>query len=98
MGKMRQLGEKTVCKDGYCGYIKGKYFGILKDCEKKTDYEPLIESLLIELLNVVEDYDSINFCRLYSKTASLKYLKYKYLRETILKDCMPLVESIFQED
>ena len=45
----------------------------------------------------VEEYDSINLNKLYSKTASLKYLKYKYLRETILKDCMPLVESVFKE-
>ena len=56
-----------------------------------------MKSLLVELLGAVEEYDSINLNKLYSKTASLKYLKYKYLRETILKDCMPLVESVFKE-
>lgn len=90
--------KNSVCKEAYCDYIKGKYFGILRDCEKKKDYEPLIESLLIELLGAVKEYDSINLNKLYSKTVSLKYLKYKYLRETILKDCMPLVDSIFKED
>lgn len=93
MGKM----NNSVCHEAYCDYIKGKYFGILRDCERKKDYEPLIESLLVELLGAVEEYDSINLNKLYSKTASLKYLKYKYLRETILKDCMPLVESVFKE-
>ena len=90
--------KNSVGKEAYCDYIKGKYFGILRDCETKKDYEPLIESLLIELLGAVKEYDSINLNKLYSKTVSLKYLKYKYLRETILKDCMPLVDSIFKED
>lgn len=90
--------NNSVCREAYCNYIKGKYFGILKDCEKKKDYESLIDSLLIELLGIVEEFDSINLNRLYSKTISLKYLKYKYLRETILKECMPLVDSIFKEE
>lgn len=80
----------------YCEYLKGKYFGILGDCEKKRDYEPLIESLLVELLSLIEDFNSDNLYKLYAKTASLKFLRYKYLRKTILKDCMPLVEKIFK--
>lgn len=36
--------NSSVCHEAYCDYIKGKYFGILRDCEKKKDYEPLIES------------------------------------------------------
>lgn len=89
--------KDSVCREGYCDYIKGKYFGILRDCEKKKDYEALVDSLLIELLGAIEEYDSINLNKLYTKTASLKYLKYKYLRDTILKDCMPLVDSVFKE-
>lgn len=90
--------KNSVCREGYCNYIKGKYFGILKDCEKKKDYESLIESLLIDLLGATKEFDSINLNKLYSKTASLKYLKYKYLREVILNECMPLVDSIFKEE
>lgn len=90
--------QGSVCGEGYRNQIKGMYFGILNDCEKKKDYEPLLDTLLIELLGAVEEYDSINLNRLYRKTASLRYLKYKYLRITILKDCMPLVDAIFAEE
>lgn len=87
----------SCCREGYSNYLKGKYFGILKDCEKKKDYEALIDSLLIELYSALKDYDSININKLYSRTAALRFLKYKYLRETILKECMPLVDAVFKE-
>lgn len=92
---MKKQGRK-IDSNLYCEYLKGKYFGILGDYEKKKDYEPLIESLLIELLGLTEDFDSDDLYKLYTKTASLKFLKYKYLRKAILKDCMPLVEKIFK--
>jgi len=86
------------CTEGYANYLKGLYFGILKDCEKNKDYERLIDSALEELIGLLDVKDSINLNKLFVKTASLRYLKYKYLRETIINSCMPLVDTIFKED
>lgn len=85
------------CKEGYANYLKGKYFGMLKDFEKGKDFDYLLDSLLIELSGLSKDYNCIFLNKLYYKTASLRYLKYKYFRQTIINDCMPLVDSIFQE-
>ena len=90
--------EKSVCREGYANYLKGKYFGILCDCEQHKDYNSLIDSLLIELTGAINEYDSISLNKLYAITSSLRYLKYQYLRTAILKDCMPLVEVIFKEE
>lgn len=86
--------KDSSCVEGYKNYIKGKYFGILRDCEKKKDYSNLLDSLMVDLIGAAEEYDSIQLVNLYQKTASLKYLNYKYFRETIM-DCMHLVDVVF---
>ena len=88
--------KNSQCVDGYVNYLKGKYFGILNDYEKNKDFDKLLESLLIDLIGAKEQYDSIHLNNLCAKTASLKYLKYKYFRNTIM-ECMKLVEVVFQE-
>ena len=88
--------KNSQCVDGYVNYLKGKYFGILNDYEKNKDFDKLLESLLIDLIAAKEQYDSIQLNNLFAKTASLKYLKYKYFRNTIM-ECMKLVEVVFQE-
>lgn len=86
------------CKQEYAEYLKGKYFGMLKDFEKGKDFDYLLDSLLIELNGLLNEYDGFSLNKLYYKTASLKYLKYKYFRQIIINDCMPLVDSIFKEE
>ena len=80
----------------YREYLKGKYYGILRDYEKGWDYEKLLDSLLIELTDAFQDFDSQLLNSLYSKTCALKYLKYKYFRETIMS-CMKLVDKVFAD-
>ena len=87
--------RESSCNEGYKNYIKGKYFGILRDYEKQRDFSNLLDSLMIDLIGAREEYDSIQLINLFQKTASLKYLNYKYNRETIM-DCMKLVDSVFE--
>ena len=89
---MNKRETKTISE--YCGYIKGKYYGILCDYEKGWDYQELLDSLLIELLGLFQEYDGPHLNSLYSKTCALKYLKYKYFRSTVMT-CMKLVDKVF---
>ena len=66
---------ESVCSEGYQNYLKGLYFGILKDCEKNRNYEGLIDTAMEELIGLSSVKDSINLNKLYYKTASLRYLK-----------------------
>ena len=91
--------KDSLCTEGYCQFLKGKYFGILCDCEKRKPYDKMVDSLLVELTGALyEGYDCININRLYAYTASLKYVKYKYLRDAVKHICIPLVDSIFGEE
>lgn len=87
--------NESICKEGYAESLKSKYYGILCDCEKHKPYEKLIDSLLIELTGALNESDCININKLYAQTASLKYVKYKYLRHSIRNICIPLVDTIF---
>ena len=80
----------------YREYLKGKYYGILRDCEKGWNYDKLLDSLLIELIGNFKDFDCELLNSLYARTCALKYLKYKYFREDIMS-CMKLVDKIFIE-
>ena len=80
----------------YREYLKGKYYGMLCDYEKGWDYEKLLDQLLVELAELYQEFDNDLMNALYSKTAILRYLKYKYFRETVML-CMKLVDRIFVE-
>lgn len=80
----------------YRDYLKGKYYGILRDYEKGQNYDKLLDSILIELLGSFKDFDCDLLNSLYSRTCALKYLKYKYFRDNIMS-CMRLVDKIFVE-
>lgn len=87
----------TKSEEGYQNYLKGMYFGILKDYEKGKDFENLLDSILIELQGLAETHDGIYLNQLYNNTASLRYLRYKFFRNVVLYKCMPLVDAIFKE-
>lgn len=92
----RTLNE-SICREGYANYLVGKYFGILKDREKHKPYDKLLDSLVLDLIGAVEEYDCINLHKLFYKTLSLKYLTYPIFRENIM-ECIQLVKGIFGED
>lgn len=87
--------KESKCTEGYTNYLKGKLYGILQDCEKGRDYDSLIESLQVDLLGSLAQYDSIAMVNLYNKVSSLKFLKYKYLRKNIM-ECMKLIDIAFK--
>ena len=42
--------RETQSLPEYRDYLKGKYYGILRDYEKGQNYDKLLDSILIELL------------------------------------------------
>lgn len=89
--------KKSQCNQGYANYLKGKLYGILQDCEKGKNYDGLLESLQSDLIGALEEYDSIQMVNLFHKISSLKFLKYKYFRKTVM-DCMKLIDIIFSQE
>ena len=77
-------------KEGYYNKLKSKLYGLLCEFEKEGEWEPFLDSILIELMGIPEDLRSINYYTLYAKISTLRYLKYKYFRNTVF-DCMSLL-------
>ena len=78
-------------KEGYNNKLKSKLFGLLCEREKEgSEWEKFLDSILIELLGYKEEKNSINYYILYSKLASLRFLRFNYFRKTIF-DCMSLI-------
>lgn len=79
-------------KEGYSNRLKNKLFGLLCEFEKGGEWEPFLDSILIELQGYSESEQTINYVALYSKISSLRYLRYEYFRKTIF-DCMGLLSK-----
>lgn len=77
-------------KEGYYNKLKSKLYGLLCEFEKEGEWEPFLDSILIELMGIPEEARSINYYTLYAKISTLRYLKYKYFRNTVF-DCMSLL-------
>ncbi len=77
-------------KEGYYNKLKSKLYGLLCEFEKDGEWEPFLDSILIELMGIPEDHRTINYYTLYAKISTLRYLKYKYFRNTVF-DCMSLL-------
>lgn len=76
--------------EGYSNKLKNKLFGLLCEVEKDGEWEKFLDSILIELLGWPKEHQTINYFILYSRLASLRYLKYEYFRSTIFS-CMTLL-------
>ena len=77
--------------EGYNNNLKNRLFGLLCEREKnESDWEKFLDSILIELLGYQDEDKTINYYTLYSKLASLRYLRFSYFRKTIF-DCMNLI-------
>lgn len=78
--------------EGYNNKLKNKLFGLLCEYEKEGEWEKFLDSIQIELLGIPNDDRTINYYILYSKISSLRYLSYKYFRNTVF-DCMSLISK-----
>ena len=76
--------------DGYKNKLKGRLYGLLCEKEKNGEWEKFLDSILIELMGYEEERRTINYYILYSKLASLRFLRFNYFRKTIF-DCMNLI-------
>lgn len=79
-------------KEGYNNKLKSRLFGLLREFEKKREWEKFLDSILIELMGYPEEEKTINYLILYYKLSTLRYLKYECFRTTIF-DCMNLIEK-----
>lgn len=79
-------------QEGYSNKLKNKLFGLLCEFEKGRDWEPFLDSILIELMGFSEEEKTINYYTLFHKLSSLRYLRYEYFRTTIF-DCMNLIQK-----
>ena len=83
----------TEVKEAYGNKLMSQLFGLLCEYEKERNWEPFLDSIIIELLGFEEDKKTINYYRLFYKISSLRYLSYKYFRTTIF-DCMNLITKV----
>ena len=79
--------------EGYNNSLKNRLFGLLCEYEKGNEWEKFLDSIMIELMSYPEEHRTINYYRLYTNIASLRYLSYKYFRKTIF-DCMSLLSKV----
>lgn len=78
--------------EGYWNKLKNKLFGLLCEFEKNGEWEPFLDSILIELSGVPKENQSINYITLCYKLGSLRYLRYEYFRKVIF-ECMSLISK-----
>ena len=79
--------------EGYNNNLKNRLFGLLCEREKDREWVKFLDSILIELMSYPEENRTINYYRLYTKIASLRYLSYDYFRTTVF-DCMSLLSKL----
>ena len=79
--------------EGYNNNLKNRLFGLLCEYEKDREWEPFLDSILIELMSYPDEQKTINYYRLFTKVSSLRYLSYKYFRSTVF-DCMSLLSKL----
>lgn len=80
-------------QEAYENKLKNQLFGLLCEYEKERNWEPFLDSIVIELMGYEEERRTINYYKLMYKVNSLRYLSYKYFRTTIF-DCMNLVSRV----
>ena len=80
----------TAIEEGYNNKLKSKLFHLLCEREENGEWQKFLDSILIELMGVEEEEQTINYYILFRKLAATRYLDYTYFRSTIF-DCMSLV-------
>ena len=79
--------------DALAAKLKSQLYGLLCEYEKNREWEPFLDSIIIELLGYPEEEKTVSYYRLFHKVSSLRYLSYKYFRTTIF-DCMNLISKV----
>ena len=79
--------------EGYNNNLKNRLFGLLCEYEKDNEWEKFLDAILIELMSYPEEHRTINYYRLYTKVAPLRFLSYEYFRKTVF-DCMSLLSKL----
>ena len=82
-----------IMKEACNNKLKSQLFGLLCEYEKGRNWEPFLDSIVIELLGYEEERKTINYYKLVHKISSLRYLSHKYFRTTIF-DCMNLISKV----
>lgn len=70
--------------------IQKQLYGLLREREKKGEWEKFLDNILIELIGWDEKEKTENYYILFSKLSACRYLSFKYYRKTIF-ECMNLV-------
>ena len=78
---------------GYKNKLKNRLFGLLCEKEKDGEWEKFLDTIIIEIMGMGEQSQSINYWALLAKLCSLRFLSYEYFRKTIF-ECMNLVGGI----
>lgn len=81
---------------GYINKLKSKLYGLLCEREKGGEWEKFLDTIVVELVGMQEELDSINYWKLLAKLQALKYLSYQYFRKTVF-ECMNLLGGINNE-
>lgn len=84
--------REEVCS-AYLNKLKNKLYGLLREKERKREWEKFLDTIMVELLGFPESSKTINYYTLFYKLSSLRYLDYPYFRKTIF-ECMNLVDSL----
>lgn len=79
--------------DALSAKLKSQLYGLLCEYEKNREWEPFLDSIIIELLGYPEEEKTVSYYRLFHKVSSLRYLSYRYFRTTIF-DCMNLISKV----
>lgn len=77
----------------YNKILKNKLFGLLNEREKNGQWENFLDNILIELIELTDNMQNINYYILYYKISTCRYLSFKYYRKTIF-ECMSLIDRI----
>ena len=83
--------------DALTAKLKSQLYGLLCEYEKNREWEPFLDSIIIELLGYPEEEKTVSYYRLFHKVSSLRYLSYKYFRTTIF-DCMSLISKADKDE
>lgn len=87
------INYSTEMKKAYKNKMKSKLFGLLNEYEKNREWESFLNSILIELMGFEEESKTIDYYILVTKLSALRFLSYKYFRQTIF-DCMSIIERM----
>lgn len=83
----RQLSEE------YAQNLSGRLYGLLCEFEKSGTWEKFLDSILIELIGIPEEFHTSKFYTLYYKLSTLRYIKYEYFRRNIF-DSIDLLKKM----